>query len=108
MTEPKFKQGDIVDTPYHGRRQILRVWWLGKSGFDEHEGCWMYEIEPPKQGNIRFSEYGGSYSETHVNQGLAINVNSGLDLRQFKPTYPPTYQNSPYYQNPDWQGEDDE
>jgi hypothetical protein len=43
MTEPKFKQGDIVDTPYHGRRQILRVWWLGKLSFDEHEGCWMYE-----------------------------------------------------------------
>lgn len=87
-----FKSGDIVDTPYDGRRQILRVWWY-EDKFS-HICCWMYEIEPP---TTRRFEYGRSYSEEYVNQGLFIAPSSGLDLKQYKPTHPPTYQNSLFY-----------
>lgn len=96
MTEqptPKFKPGDIVDTPYDGRRQILRVWWYESVCGSQ---CWMYEIELP-QGD-RY-EYGRSYSEEYANMGLFITPLSGLDLKQYKPTHPPTYQDSPYYRN---------
>lgn len=109
MTEqpiPKFKPGDIVDTPYDGRRQILQVWWY-EDKFS-NVCCWMYEIEPRDLGkedsspklsppsSSRF-EYGLSYSEGSVNQGLFITPLSGLDLNQYKPTHPPTYQDSPIY-----------
>lgn len=90
-----FKSGDIVDTPYDGRRQILRLWWY-KDKFSA-ACCWMYEIKPPSTSSRSF-EYGRSYPEDSVNQGLFITpLKSGLDLKQYKPTYPPTYQNSPYY-----------
>lgn len=90
----KFQPGDIVDTPYDGRRRILRVWWY-ENKLTPGE-CWMYEIEPP-QGN-RY-EYGRSYSEDYINEGLFIAPLSGLDLKEYKPTHPPTYQDSPCYQN---------
>lgn len=89
----KFKPGDIVDTPYDGRRQILRLWWYE----DKFSAicCWMYEIKPPSP---RF-EYGRSYPEECVNQGLFIAPFSGLDLKQSSPTHPPTYQDHPIYKN---------
>lgn len=88
-----FKSGDIVDTPYDGRRRILRVWWYEDKFSDVC--CWMYEIKPPS--HTRHFEYGRSYSEQYVNQGLFIAPLSGLDLKQYKPTYKATDQNSPYY-----------
>ncbi len=83
---PKFKVGDIVDTPYDGRRKILQVWWH-ESQFQGENG-WMYEIQPS---NNPRHKYGKSYWESYVNQGLFIDSDSGLDLELFQPTYPPTF-----------------
>lgn len=88
MEQPKYASGDIVDTPYHGRRRILRIWRRQpQPQINDMQSCWMYEIEPPEANH----QFGASYSEDYVNQGLFLDIFSGLDLETFQATYSPKF-----------------
>ena len=79
IPQAKYKQGDIVDTPYHGRRKI-KFGYFQEAKYPGELSTWMYTLEGLPDCL--------SYSERYVDLGLFICKNSGLPLQDYQPTYP--------------------